>query len=222
MLGGALPEVAIVDYGVGNLFSVQNACSVSGLNARITSHGEQILSSQGVILPGVGSFAAAMDQLRKLDLIDAIEAAAASGKPFVGICLGMQLLMSESYEFGRHSGLGIIPGRVVRLAGGQESEHVKKVPQVSWNQLVKSRAPDDAWAGTPLCGLPDGVFMYFVHSYFVEPEDTGVIIARTEYGVQNFCSALQYRNIFACQCHPERSGSQGLFVYRNLARMLAQ
>ncbi len=215
------PRVAVVDYGVGNLFSVQNACRHAGLDSVVTASRTEIHASDAIILPGVGAFGDAMAQLRRLDLTGALRDAALSGKPLVGICLGMQLLMTESLEFGRHEGLGLVPGRVVRLEGGAAPRPVK-VPQVGWNRMEKP-APGtggDPWAGTLLQRLPDGVHMYFVHSYFVQPEDETVAIAWTRYGPQRFCSALQRGNIFACQGHPERSGPRGLLVYHNLASTL--
>jgi glutamine amidotransferase len=219
-----MPEVqggvAIVDYGMGNLFSVKHACEHAGLHAFITSSGQEILDADAVILPGVGAFGDAMEMLRQLDLVGTLQVVATLSKPLVGICLGMQLLMSESFEFGRHTGLGIIPGTVVYLGDPLGPDEVLKVPHVCWNRMCRTEGIDDPWAGSLLDGLPDGVFMYFVHSFHVKPEARGMAIATTRYGDVEFCSALRYRNIFACQCHPERSGPLGLKVYRNLASIL--
>jgi glutamine amidotransferase len=209
--------VAIVDYGVGNLFSVRQACESSGLEASITHSRTAILSAEAVILPGVGAFGDAMEQLRRLNLIGVLEEIGASDKPLLGVCLGMQVLMENSEEFGAHRGLGLLKGSVVRLRGEAGEGRRIKVPHVGWNRLEKSPAARDPWEGTLLQGLPDGVHMYFVHSYYAKPLDGSVVLATTPYGPQRFASVLQYRNIFACQCHPERSGPAGLTVYRNLA-----
>lgn len=217
------PRVAIVDYGMGNLFSVKHACGQVGLPAEITSSRHAVLDADAVILPGVGAFGDAMDILRKLDLVDILKEVAASSKPLVGICLGMQLLMTESFEFGHHAGLGIIPGSVVPFESPQAGQRVLKVPEVCWNQMFQvENSGHDPWAGSLLEGLPDGVFMYFVHSFYCQPEDPGLILSQTRYGNIDFCSSLSNRNIFACQCHPERSGPQGLRVYTNLAKLLGR
>lgn len=214
------PRVAVVDYGMGNLFSVRHACQQVGLRASITSSPREIASADAVILPGVGAFGDAMETLRGLDLVGPLRDVAASSKPLVGICLGMQLLMSESFEFGRHPGLAIIPGTVVRIENAVGPNGVLKVPHVCWNRLYRAAGAGDPWQDSLLGGLPDGVFMYFVHSYHVKPEMETVVIATTRYGHVEFCSAIRYGNIFACQCHPERSGPEGLRVYSNLASLL--
>ncbi len=216
-------KVAIVDYDMGNLFSVKHACAHVGLEAVITSSRDEVLAADAVILPGIGAFGDAMEALRRLDLVSTLQHVAASSKPLFGVCLGMQLLMSESFEFGRHAGLGIIPGVVTRLEERAGLDRVVKVPQVCWNRVNRRATNDsDPWAGTLFEGLPDGVFMYFVHSFYCKPADESRVIAPTRYGNTEFCSALGYRNIFACQCHPERSGPDGLRVYRNLASILQQ
>jgi glutamine amidotransferase len=217
------PRVAIVDYGMGNLFSVKHACEHVGLAAEITFSGQTVLDADAVILPGVGAFGDAMDNLRKLDLVDILREVAASSKPLVGICLGMQLLMSESCEFGHHAGLGIIPGSVVRFESPQAGQRMLKVPAVCWNQMFRVESSgQDPWAGSLLDGLPDRVFMYFVHSYYCKLEDQSLVLSRTRYGNVKFCSSLNLNDIFAFQCHPERSGPQGLKVYANLAKMLGE
>lgn len=216
-------NVAIIDYGMGNLFSVKHACEHVGLSAVITSTRSEILDADAVILPGIGAFGDAMATLRQLDLIGVLqEIAISTSKPLVGICLGMQLLMTESFEFGRHAGLGIIPGTVTHLEHPTGPNGALKVPHVCWNQLYRTESSDDPWAGSLLDGLPNGFFMYFVHSFYVQPQEPNLAIAETRYGHIRFCSALRYRNVFACQCHPERSGPQGLQVYRNLSTILKQ
>lgn len=206
------PNVVIVDYGMGNLFSIKNAFRVSGLETEITSSGKEILAADGVILPGVGAFGKAMATLRDLNLVDVLQKVAQSGKPLLGICLGMQLLMSESSEFGQHEGLGIFSGTVARLDEGQERTF--KVPHIGWNAIYPGEATK-TWSGSSLEGLSDGDFMYFVHSYCVKPSDPKIILSRTKYEGVEFCSSLEYENIFACQFHPEKSAAKGLRIYKN-------
>lgn len=211
--------VAIVDYGVGNIFSIKHTCEHVGLRTEITSSRQEILAADAVILPGVGAFGNAMHALQSLDLITVLQNVAISSKPILGICLGMQLLMTESSEFGQHAGLAVIPGTVVRFDSPHCPTGILKVPQVCWNRLhrVNKRGDGDPWTDTLLAGLPDETLMYFVHSYYVKPADASVVLATTWYGNIEYCSALRYRNIFACQGHPERSGPQGLQIYRNFA-----
>lgn len=221
-LSEARPRVAIVDYGMGNLFSVASACARAGLDAVITSAPADVAAADAVILPGVGAFGDAMHTLRRLGLASALKDVADAGTPLIGICLGMQLLMTESFEFGRHEGLGIVPGTVEPLTSDNTDGKLLKVPQVGWNRMMRPADAGDAWCGTPLDGLHDGVFMYFVHSFYVRPADPTVSIAVTTYGHTTFCSALRRRNIFACQGHPERSGRHGLAVYENIAQSLKE
>jgi imidazole glycerol-phosphate synthase subunit HisH len=213
------PQVAIVDYGSGNLFSVEQACALSGLNSIITNSKKDILGADAVILPGVGAYGDAMLKLNRLDLVNVLRDIAESPKPFVGICLGLQLLMTESYEFGHHKGLGIIEGPVVKFDAPKEKERIIKVPQVGWNRLFQ---PVDGlrWHGTLLDKIDNGAYMYFVHSYTVQPQDSKVILSNSQYGHIEFCSSIQHRNVFACQFHPERSGPEGMKLYHNLAGLL--
>ncbi len=217
-------KVAIVDYGLGNLYSVKHACTQMGLPAIITSSRQEILDADAVILPGVGAFRDAMNTLHQLDLVSVLRDMAASPKPLVGICLGVQLLMTESYEFGCHKGLGIIEGPVVRFRNPVEGMRRLKIPQIGWNHIYKVVPGEDAtrdpWTDTLLAGLADEEYMYFVHSFIVQPQDASVVLSVSRYGHIEFCSSLQYRNVFACQFHPERSGVEGLKIYRNLAQRL--
>ncbi len=215
------PIVAIIDYKMGNLFSIKQACEHVGLNAIITADTLAILRSDAIILPGVGAFGVAMDNLKKIDIIDTIKDFFASGKPLLGICLGMQLLMSESTEFGHHKGLDIIPGRVVRFDCPKNGDKVLKVPQVQWNRMYRiAQDKNDSWRHTLLDGIPDGFFMYFVHSFYVKPDASSVVLSISNYGDTKFCSALHYKNIYAFQGHPERSGTDGLKIYYNLSKLL--
>jgi glutamine amidotransferase len=226
-------RAAIVDYSLGNLFSVKHACAYAGMEGFITSSKEEILAADAVILPGVGAYGDAMNNLRKLDLVGLLQDIAASGKLLIGICLGQQLFMTESYEFGTHKGLGLIEGPVVRFENPTttfgEEVRALKVPQVGWNRICKPNhhagplgGEDGLWTGTPLEGLQEGEFMYFVHSFYTKPENPDVILTTSEYGNIKFCSSLRHGNIFACQFHPERSGPQGLHVYENIATLIRE
>ncbi len=212
------PKVAIVDYGLGNLFSVKHACEHAGLEGNITSSHLDVLSADAVILPGVGAFGDAMASLRQLGLVNVLRDVGTSQKALVGICLGMQLFMSESYEFGCHRGLGIIEGDVVQFKDPTNGATRLKVPHVGWNRICQTG--NGPWSDSFLDGLSDGDFMYFVHSFYVRPADSRLVLTTTSYGDINFCSTLNRGNLFACQFHPERSGAQGLRIYRNLARQI--
>jgi imidazole glycerol-phosphate synthase subunit HisH len=200
--------IAIIDYGMGNLRSVQKGFEKVGASALITSDPAQVAAADKVVLPGVGAFEDAIGELRRLQLdrpvIDAVE----SGKPFLGICLGLQLLFDVSYENGRHQGLGVVRGEVLRF----ELPKDYSVPHMGWNQLA-IRKP------TPLLrGLDDGTYVYFVHSYYVAPEDKSVVAAETDYGGP-FCSMIAFNNVFATQFHPEKSQSDGLRILKNFAEL---
>ena len=214
------PRVAIIDYGMGNLFSVGQACRAVELEGVVTSDAGEIQSADAVILPGVGAFGTAMGRLRSLGLVEPLRELAQGDKPLIGICLGFQLLMSESEEFGAHEGLGILAGSVERLGRPREGESILKTPHVGWSRVQPAGSCADDWAGTLMESVEPGEFMYFVHSYVVRPADGELALTTTRYGSVEFCSAINYRNVFACQFHPERSGRVGLGVYRNLARRL--
>ena len=211
------PTIAIADFDMGNLFSVRQACILSGLRAELADSPEALLSADALILPGVGAFADAMKILKGKGMDTAIREFVSTGKPLLAICLGMQLLMDRSHEFGLNDGLGIIRGEVKRIPDNMGN----KVPQVGWNRLWKTEeGAEDAWEGSLLSGLPDGMFMYFVHSFHVAPEDLSIELANTEYGSLRFCSAMKLNNIQAFQGHPEKSGPSGLKIYRNFANII--
>ena len=213
------PAVAIVDYHLGNLYSVRRACEVVGVQAAITSSRTEIEKADAVILPGVGAFGDAMAALRELGLVELLRDIAQSDKILVGICLGQQLLMSESHEFGVHQGLDIIRGAVRRFENPREDGRTLKVPQVGWNRIFEL-APN-AWQNEPVMdGITSGEYMYFVHSFHVQPEDPSVWLSSSRYGQIEFCSSLMRGNVVAFQFHPERSSRMGLQIYRNLARMI--
>ncbi len=195
------PTIAIVDYQAGNLRSVQKALERFGANAVITSDPEQIELAHGVVFPGQGASDPSMCALRDRSLIVPIKDYIASGKPFMGVCLGLQLLLDASDE-GVEPGLGVIPGRVKHLPEGL------KVPHMGWNEVAfRIEHP-------VLDGVPNGTHFYFVHSYYADPEDETVIAGTTNYGVE-FCSAAAKDNWIALQFHPEKSGAVGLKLYEN-------
>ena len=198
--------IAVIDYGAGNLRSVVNAISCLGYKANVTTSPAEVLESQAVILPGVGAAADTMASLRRQGLDSPIRQFIAGGKPFLGVCIGMQVLLSDTEEGGSHQCLGVIPGRVRRFAPGL------KVPHMGWNQLKQKRAH-------PVFeGIAEGANFYFVHSYYVEPEDRGLVAGETEYGIP-FCSVIARDNLVATQFHPEKSGEVGLKVYDNFIKM---
>jgi glutamine amidotransferase len=195
--------IAIVDYGMGNLRSVQKAFEAMGHGAVVTRDRRVLSEASHLVLPGVGAFADCMRNLEEYGLIEPIRRGIESGKPFLGICLGLQLLFTESEEFGVHKGLDIVPGRVKRFP-----PTTLKVPHMGWNALtIRRTAP-------PLRDIDSGAHFYFVHSYYVEPADASVVSTTTEYGIP-FVSSIWRDNVFACQFHPEKSQTVGLRIVRN-------
>lgn len=216
-------DVAIIDYKMSNLFSVQSACNFVGLSSIITSDKDKILNSKSAILPGVGSFSKAMQNFNKLNLTNAIQEFINTGRPFLGICLGMQLLFTESEEFGVTKGLNIISGKIKKFPL-QNSEREKiKIPHIGWNQIDKSKIkPKTNWNTQPLQDIKNKEQMYFVHSFYVEPDNENLISTKTTYKKIDFCSSITHNNIFACQFHPEKSACKGLKIYKNFAKTIKQ
>ena len=211
-----MSDVVIIDYKMSNLHSVKAACDKVGLSSIITSSPNKIKKAKVAILPGVGAFAEAMYNLETLKLKKSILDFVQSGKPFVGICLGMQLLFDESDEFGMQKGLGLIPGVVTKFKPSYINEVKYPVPQVGWNKISKNVS---SWKNTLLEDNNDGDFMYFVHSYFVEPSNNEDAISLTKYADQEYCSSVKKENIFATQFHPEKSGEVGLNIYKKLKKI---
>ena len=207
-----MKKVAIIDYELGNLFSVRQACEAVGIESEITSKPNLIDDAHAIILPGVGAFRQAVDNLKRLDLYDSIKSNVKSGKPIFGICLGLQLLFSESSEFGETTGLELLDGRISRFNPGDGI----RVPHVGWSHIEKK--PNHG--SHPLHLVQPDDWMYFVHSYFVVPNDEDVVLATAKYGPRNFCCSIMKDNIFATQFHPEKSGEKGLTVYAEWAKQL--
>lgn len=200
--------IAIIDYGAGNLHSVKNALDFLGADSRITKNPDEILSADKVILPGVGAFGDAMCNLRKNGLENTVIAAANSGKPFFGICLGEHLLFEQSEENPDVKGLGILGGKVVKIP---KSENLK-IPHMGWNSLTFPKE------SKILKNIGTDPFVYFVHSYYIVPDDESVVGAYTEYGAR-LAVAVERDNLFAVQFHPEKSGSVGLRILKNFVEL---
>ncbi|MFA6448221.1 MAG: imidazole glycerol phosphate synthase subunit HisH [bacterium] len=198
--------IAIIDYGMGNLRSVQKGFEKAGFDARIVTDAKDIKDAAGLVLPGVGAFAAATKNLEAAGLTETIIAQIKSGKPFLGICLGFQMLFEYSEEGERIPGLGLYPGRVVRFTGDM------KVPHMGWNQLSFRQKT------AVVEGIPDLSFFYFVHSYYVEPADPALALSVTNYGI-DFVSAIARDNVTAVQFHPEKSQKMGLRMLQNFGRL---
>ena len=207
--------IAVIDYGMGNLRSVQKALEFVGAKVIVTHDPDLILNADSVVLPGVGAFKDCIANLNKLKLIDPIRKFIDSGKPFLGICLGLQVLFEESEEYGPVAGLGILPGKVVKFIDGSSDGRKGspiKIPHMGWNQIkVKKNSP-------LFKGVGDAPYFYFVHSYYVVPEDHNMIATVTNYGVE-FVSAVQHKNIYAFQFHPEKSQTLGLSILERFSNL---
>jgi imidazole glycerol-phosphate synthase subunit HisH len=213
-------RVAIVDYEAGNLFSVQQACKTVGLDPIITNTPEELINADAIVLPGVGAFGDAMNNLRRLDLIQPLREFVFCGKPFLGICLGMQLLFSESEEFGNNKGLNFIEGTVKKFPSINKDNELIKVPQIGWNRIFSKSTKKKNWHDTPLESIINGEFMYFVHSYYASPFNGKEILSVTNYGGIEYCSAVIKDNIFATQFHPEKSAKEGIKIYQSWAKAI--
>ena len=205
--------IAIIDYGMGNLRSVQKGFEKIGCEAIITDDPQVVLQAEKIVLPGVGAFRDCMHNLEQGGFVEPILKVIADGRPFLGICVGMQLLFTDSVEFGLYSGLNVIPGHVLRFPDRMTvaGEHLK-VPQMGWNQLSFKRRPP------VLEGIDNGSNVYFVHSYYAKPDDAGVIATTTDYGIE-FCSSVWKDNVVATQFHPEKSQAIGLRILKNFAEL---
>jgi len=203
------PKIVIVDYGMGNLRNVQRGFEKAGFDAKVTRSKKEIEKASGLVLPGVGAFKDCMINLDQYDLIEIILGSIKKGKPYFGICLGLQILFSESEEFGLHKGLDLVKGKVVKFK--PHADH--KVPHMGWNTVeMKKEVP-------MLKGIKDGDFFYFVHSYYVVPEEKEWVGTSTQYGIP-FASSIWKDNIFATQFHPEKSQEKGLKILETFAKSL--
>lgn len=200
--------IAVIDYGASNLRSVMHALAHLNADAHVAQSPAQLADARAIILPGVGAFGAGMERLRAAGFEEPLQRRVAEGAPLLGICLGMQFLFQVSEEMGTHTGLGLLPGRVVRFPEGNGL----KVPHMGWNQLHPARQ-------SPLLeGVPEGGYAYFVHSYYVAPADEGDVLARTDYGLR-FTSVVARGHVYGVQFHPEKSQVVGLRILRNFVEM---
>ena len=197
--------ITIIDYKLNNLRSLENTLGRLRHETCVTSRREDVIRARKLILPGVGAFGDAMRNLRELGLAELIVKKVAEGTPMLGVCLGMQLLFTESEEFGNHSGLGILPGKIRRIPEGVH------VPHMGWNQLHRQKR------NSILEGIDEGSFVYFVHSYYAMPDDPDLVVARTDYGI-DFASVVGNQNVWATQFHPEKSQHVGERILDNFAR----
>ncbi len=203
--------IAIVDYGMGNLRSVEKGFFKIGVDARVVSDSKAVDDARAIVLPGVGAFRDCMRNLKEMSLAESVVRSIQKGKPYLGICLGLQVLFTESEEFGVHNGFDILKGKVVRFRSklkDVDNINVLKIPHMGWNNVKILKRP-------PIFdGIPDGAFFYFVHSFYVVPDDASTIATTTEYGI-NFTSMVWKENIFATQFHPEKSQEVGLKILKN-------
>lgn len=207
------PEITVIDYGVGNLLSVQRGLEYCGAQVVLTSDPEAVVAASRVVLPGVGAFANAMQALHERKLVPAIQELAKRGTPLLGICLGMQLLLDESEEFGLTPGLGLIPGRVMPVPTRTTEGETQKIPHIGWNGLQYAEARQD-WQDTLLQENTPGEAVYFVHSFMAVPADAADRVADCLYGGNRVAAAIARDRIAGCQFHPEKSGEVGLKILR--------
>lgn len=213
-MSGFNPKISIIDYGVGNLYSVVNAFKKFSGNVAITEEPETIKTSDAIVLPGVGSFELGMKGIELRGLKNAIKEFADSGRPVLGICLGAQIMLTKGYEFGIFDGLDLISGQVVhfpKLILGT------KTPHIGWNGIYRG---DNPWDGTILRSIDKDDNVYFVHSFFLEPSNKENILALTKYGGREFCSVVKKGNIYGCQFHPEKSGEIGLRIIKDFIELI--
>jgi glutamine amidotransferase len=203
------PKIVIVDYGMGNLRNVQKGFEQIGFETKVTRNKKEIERASAIVLPGVGAFRDCMENLERFGLIEPLLRSVEKGKPYLGICLGLQILFSESEEFGSQKGLNLIKGKVVKFR--PDPEH--KVPHMGWNTIEKERE------NSFLQGIESGDFFYFVHSYYVIPEEVKWIATFTTYG-KPFVSSIWKENLFATQFHPEKSQEKGLRILENFVKSI--
>lgn len=206
-------KIAVIDYRMSNMFSIQNALNKLGLECEVTCDRKRILASDGAILPGVGSFPEAMNHIKELELDNSITSFIDTGKPFLGICLGFQLLYEKSEEIKLTEGLGVLSGKVENITNYIKS---LRVPHIGWNSIKKNMEIKKGNHIDPFIKTNDGEYFYFVHSCFVNPDNNVNVCTTTEYAGFEFCSSILYENVFACQFHPEKSGVKGFQILKEM------
>lgn len=213
-----MSRVTIIDYGIGNLLSVQRACEYWGAEVNFTNSPRDIDLAEYLILPGVGAFADGMAGLRERGLIESIRKYAAKNRPFMGICLGMQMMLEVGEEFGRHEGLGLIPGIVMKIPDTGLDGKAHKIPHMGWNALSIS-PPHSDWDKTILQGIIPGSAAYFVHSYTAMPTNDTNRLANCDYNGRVISAAIRSGNLYGCQFHPEKSGPIGLAIFNRFLKL---
>lgn len=215
-------NIIIIDYGLGNLHSVEKAIRFLGVDAAIVDRPDELVNADGVILPGVGAFGDGIKGLAKRGFIEPLLSYAIKGRPLLGICLGMQFLFSESEEFGLHKGLDLIAGRVVHFPAPKTDEGIKhKFPHIGWNKLIKP-SPGFDWDNSILKDFSESSEVYFVHSFVGIPQDPSCILAYSEYAGNLFTAAVRKNNIFGCQFHPEKSRQTGIKILENFLKIVVK
>lgn len=210
-------NVVIVDYGHGNLYSINQACIQVGYNPIISSSQSEIANADTLILPGVGAFKVAMEELINKNLIEPIFEFVQKGNYLMGVCLGMQLLFDTSDEFGNNNGLGLINGTVERFPSVINDKKIR-VPHIGWNNIRKT-SKENNWNSTPLANISEQDYLYFIHSYYAKPTNLNNILSISQYQEFEFCSSVQKDNVFGFQFHPEKSAEQGLSIYKNFLKL---
>lgn len=210
-------KVVIVDYGIGNLYSVARAFESCGANVTLTASHEHIESADRIVLPGVGAFEDGMKGMAQRGQIEPVKRYVASGRPFLGICVGMQLLMEVGEEFGEHAGLGIIPGRCKAIPATRADGRPHRVPHIGWNALIAPPGAD--WSSGLLAGLPENPAVYFVHSYAPVPAEEQHRLADCDYDGRRISAVVRAGNVHGCQFHPEKSGPNGLRIVANFLQL---
>lgn len=205
------PQIAIVDFGLSNLYSVIKACQAAGLKVIQTSDPDKLTGMDGAILPGMGAFGTAMDNMNRSGLTDAVQELVKAGKPLFGVCLGLQLMLDDSDEFGVTTGLGLIPGRVRHLEELNSEGQTERIPTIGWKKLI----PNGSWNGTPLQEMTGSDMTYFVHTFYALPNNSDDSLALSLFSGREYSAVLHRDNLFATQFHPEKSGPKGLTIYQS-------
>lgn len=206
-------KVVIIDYGAGNLLNVVRAFEHCDAEVSIAETADAIEGASRLVLPGVGAFSDSMQELRNREMIESVLSYAKSGKPLLGICLGMQMLLDSSEEFGNWDGLGLIPGKVIGIPNTDIANLPHKIPHIGWNQLISGQFTD--WERTVLDSISERSSVYFVHSFMAVPDDEQHRLADCDYGGRQVCAVVQRENVIGCQFHPEKSGPVGLQIIQN-------